>query len=167
MEGEIDAKEIDRALIAERLAKDTDDSLGKIFHCIADNYKTIDISQVRLFKSGKNGHQLSLTCVAVSHPSIKPLASADEIQPIYLFSGSKDAALVKWDFWTGEKLNIVRGGLKPTKRLAKQIGKKNLAKIKDGHFDEILCMDASSDGRFLVSIFCLVSSILLGHKKGV
>jgi ribosomal RNA-processing protein 9 len=70
----------------------------------------------------------------------------------YLYSGSKDGSIVKWDFWTGAKLHVFPGGLKPTKRLEKRMGKKKME--NQGHNNNILTMDASSDGRFIVSSFC-------------
>lgn len=158
MIGEIDAKEIDRELIAERLAKES--NVERAFNQIASKYSMIDTSKARSFGSGRKGHQLSLTCLAFSAPPAKNNISS-EAPPLYIYSASKDAVIVKWDFWSGEKLHIVAGNLKPTKRLARQIGKKNLAKKEDGHCDEIWCMDASSDGAFLVSsIFLVLLSIL-------
>ncbi|KAJ3373949.1 pre-rRNA processing protein [Kappamyces sp. JEL0680] len=151
MEGEIDAKEIDQALISERLARDTEESLGRAFHKIAATFQTLtlDDAHVRSFKSGKKGHQLSLTALAFSQPPASKSAGSSSPPRLYIYSASKDAVIVKWDFWTGAKLHIYPGGRKPTKRLEKAVGKKKLA--HEGHNDHILCMDASTDGKYIVT----------------
>ena len=161
MAGEIDAKDLDRELIGERLEKEV--NAERAFTPIAENYKTIDYSKARVFSSGRKGHQLSLTCLSFSAsapPKSTLLIKQDQSStppPLYIYSGSKDAVIVKWDFWSGEKIHVVPGNLKPTKRLARQIGKKNLpSAATSGHCDEILCMDASSDGKFIVSFFYII-----------
>jgi ribosomal RNA-processing protein 9 len=165
MVGEIDAKEIDRELIAERLEKQVNSE--RSFNQIAEKFKKIDFSAARSFLSGRKGHQLSLTCLAFVQPKMikqsltkNSKSLHEEKLPLYIYSASKDAVIVKWDFWTGEKIHIVPGNLKPTKRLARQIGKKNLPTKEDGHCDEIWCMDASSDGKFIVSRFTTLPHFL-------
>ena len=149
--GEIDAKEIDQQLIAERLQKNNEEAMGRVFTAVAENYRNIDFNtNARKFNPGKKSHQLSITSMAICFPS----APKTDLKPgkpqIYIYSGSKDAVIVKWDFWTGERVHVFQGGLKPTKRLKRTIGDKNL-KNHIGHNDSILCMDVSSDGKYLVT----------------
>ncbi|KAJ3299255.1 pre-rRNA processing protein [Borealophlyctis nickersoniae] len=146
-DGEVDAEQMDRDLIAERLRDDALEVAGKLFRPIADKYTNLTVtpSQIRTFKSGKKLHNLSVTCLAVASPS----GGASGRKPIYIYSASKDAAIVKWDFWTGRKVHVFPGGLKPTKKLQKALG--NALKKHVGHNDNILCMDASSDGQFVAT----------------
>ncbi|KAL2913556.1 pre-rRNA processing protein [Polyrhizophydium stewartii] len=157
-EGEIDAAEIDRELIADRLRNDILDSAGKLFHRIADKYANLNVAATtRIFRPGKKGHQLSITGVAFSAPAPAVVAgAATGIQatsgrpPMYIFSVSKDAMIVKWDFWTGHKLHVRSGNLKPTKKLVKAMGKKAI-QGGEGHSDNILALDVSSDGKFVAT----------------
>lgn len=153
MEGEIDAKQIDNDLISERLAKMTDEG-SRGYTRLADSFTTLDYTKSRRFKSAK-GHQLSLTCICVSKPDTS----------IFLYSGSKDAVIVKWDYYTGMRLCTFAGGLKATKRLIGTIGKRNLK--HEGHSNEVLCIDASSDGRFVVSFVVCVDAFASEIEENV
>ncbi|KAK6098950.1 pre-rRNA processing protein [Batrachochytrium dendrobatidis] len=162
-EKDIDAKTIDRDLIAERLQKDVMDAAGKSYHRIANQYKNLDLGvSYRTFKPGKNGHQLTITGVAIAAPSPAVVAQSQVsstlphtpafagLQPLYIYSVSKDAMIVKWDFWTGHKVHIQPGNLKSTKKLIAAVGKKAI-KGSHGHTDNILTVDVSSDGKFLAT----------------
>lgn len=152
MEGEIDAKQIDKDLIAERLAKENDEGMGRVFHQIAAAYDNIDMGAAREFASKKNGHHLSPTCLAFSNAGMSKSAVRPEL---YIYSGSKDSVLVKWDFWTGKKMHVFSGNRKQKKvssnKAAIEVLNSNVEQI--GHNLEILCMDASSDGKYVVSFF--------------
>ncbi|KAI8923192.1 WD40-repeat-containing domain protein [Entophlyctis helioformis] len=172
-DGEVDAAEIDRDLIADRLRDDVLEATGRAFHLIADKYASLDLaSSTRVFKSGKTGHQLPITGVAFAAPApatiaeilaasqstqapAAPSASANanasaSRPPLYIYSVSKDATMVKWDFWTGHKVHVRHGNLKPTKRLIARMGRKAI-KNGPGHHDQILALDVSSDGKFVAT----------------
>jgi hypothetical protein len=134
LEGEIDAKELDRDLIAERLLKDTKEAKGVSFMSIAEKYSVLEMSPLRTFKS-KKFQQKSLTSICYSPSG-------------FLYTGSKDS-IVKWNIKNAERLHVFANGKKKTKR----IERRKLYKATDGHNNEILCVDASSDGRFMVSYF--------------
>lgn len=147
-EGEIDAKEIDKQLISERIRGDVLENQGKLFRVIADEYASLQFSEndVKVFKCGKAGPQLSLTCATF----VSSGSNADGSSPKpFVYAGSKDATIIKWDFVTGKRINVIKGGLKPTKKLLKSIGSRAIECI--GHNDHILTMDASFDGKFIVS----------------
>ncbi|KAJ1556085.1 pre-rRNA processing protein, partial [Cladochytrium tenue] len=72
------------------------------------------------------------------------------VPPIYIYTGSKDATIAKWDFWTGKLEHVFPGGIKPTKKALKAYGEKTI-KRHVGHSDQILCLAASSDGSFVAS----------------
>ncbi|KAJ3258497.1 pre-rRNA processing protein [Boothiomyces macroporosus] len=162
-EGEIDAKQMDRDLIAERLHKETEESQGRAFYRVADKYATMNPT-IKSFTNGKKGHQLSLTSIAVS------IQNKDTANPvIYIYTGSKDAMIVKWDFKTGKREHVFDGGLKPTKKLLKSYDAKSIKVI--GHNDQVLTVAASSDGKYMVSggkdkviyIWSTVDNSLLGR----
>ncbi|CAG8616876.1 2772_t:CDS:10 [Paraglomus brasilianum] len=121
-EGEIDAAEIDRDLIAERLKTDALEKTGRAFKEIADTFKfPIDPTSL---KSGR--HDLAVTCIAI----------ADNFK--YFYTASKDCSIKKWDVDTGRKLHEFPGGRKSVKQF-------------DGHTDHVLSLALSSDGKYLAS----------------
>jgi ribosomal RNA-processing protein 9 len=145
-DGEIDAAEIDKQLISERLRNDALELAGKAFRLVADKYQSIDLGNILTLKCGKNGKS-TLTCVAF----VQLPYNADSTSPnSFIYAGSKDASIFKWDLVTGKRIIVLHGGLKPTKKLIKSIGSRVISNI--GHNDHILTMDTSSDGKFLVSI---------------
>jgi len=72
------------------------------------------------------GHQLSVTCLALSSDDKK------------IYSGSKDCTIVEWDVETGKKLNHFEGSRKSVKGFEGQIG-------------QVLAIALSYDGKYLVS----------------
>lgn len=124
-----------------------------MYHRIAEKYTNVTVSEdsIETLNTGKNTHQLTVTCLAIAFPSAKVLAHHGiSGSPIYIFSASKDASIVKWDFWTRKRLHTIPGGLKLTKRVKQTVGLKNL-KSHIGHTDAIYTMDVSSDGKYLVT----------------
>ncbi|KAJ3186956.1 pre-rRNA processing protein [Gaertneriomyces sp. JEL0708] len=151
-EGEVDAADLDRDIIAQRLKNDALEAQGRLSFTIAEKYASInfaDPSRIRLFKSGKKLHTLSVTAVAVAIPA-KEKQAPHGPKPIYVYSASKDAGVVKWDYWTGKKVHFVPGGLKLTKKISKAYSTKLISQHK-GHRDEVLCLAASTDGQFVAT----------------
>lgn len=123
-----------------------------MFHRIADNFAQIDPAnlQIKTFR----GHDLAVTGVTVATISSEAqLHSGRHV----IYSVSKDASIIKWDFFTGEKLFVQAGGLKPTKKLLKRTSEKKLKEHK-GHNDHILSVSSSHDGKYLVSKFLKLRS---------
>ncbi|KAJ3411630.1 pre-rRNA processing protein [Chytridiales sp. JEL 0842] len=149
--GTYDAAQIDRDLIAERLQDDALEAKGKLFHQIAKKYADVDFTatgRIRSFREKKNPHHLPLTSIAIAFPP--ETRSSSQTPPLYVYSSSKDGNIVKWDFWTGKKLHVFPGGKKPTKKAIKAFGEKKL-KSHVGHVDQVLCIAASSDGKYLAT----------------
>ncbi|KAI9034418.1 WD40-repeat-containing domain protein [Hyaloraphidium curvatum] len=161
---EFDAEDVDRELIAERLVQDQLESSGKAFHRVADAlvrakgkdtfHLDIKSGDVRHFGGGKSGHRLAVTAVAVSTPKAVPGARP----PVFVYSSSKDASIIKWDFYSGKQLGVIEGGRKRTKKFKRQMRgrKKDEAAVGEvpkptGHTDDVWCLAASSDGKFLAS----------------
>ncbi|KAJ3335693.1 pre-rRNA processing protein [Gonapodya sp. JEL0774] len=160
---EIDAEAIDRELIMTRMKADLISTSRRSTLQIADRVSDmlpLSSASVRTLKGGAKRHELSITGVCIAKPSIqsaqRPMTifepSKKESQPVYLYSCSKDAVIVKWDFYTGKKLAFFEGVLKPTKRLSRSLKNMNHPKVLGtGHSDQILCIDATDDGCHVVS----------------
>jgi ribosomal RNA-processing protein 9 len=149
--GEIDAAEMDRDLIAERLQRDELEISGRAFYQVAERYVQLHVS-VRILKAPKSGPHGSFTSVGVCTPNPAVLAEYNlksASHPWYIYGATKDAGIVKWNFFTGERLKTVCGGLKLTKKLLKSFPKSKID--TQGHNDSILCLAISSDGKFIVS----------------
>ena len=125
------------------------EAAGKLFHRIADKYSTLDLNEleIKIFRGSKNSNELSITSVAIAISK----SSDSNTSNVFLYSASKDATIVKWDFYTGRKLHKIVGGLKPTQKLKTKLGSRKLNSVK-GHSDEILSLAVSADGMFLVSM---------------
>ncbi|KAJ2502204.1 pre-rRNA processing protein [Coemansia sp. RSA 1972] len=122
----IDAEQIDRDLIAERLTLDANERSGRWSRQIARNF-AYTIEEPQITRVLRFGHALPPTCVALT-PDAR-----------FVYSGGKDGALVKWDRVEGTKLHVFHG-------LKKKRPDHNV-----GHCDEILAVAVSSDGRFVAS----------------
>ncbi|KAI8838098.1 WD40-repeat-containing domain protein [Chytridium lagenaria] len=157
-DGEVDAAEIDREIIAHRLRDDVLQSKGLLFQQIAQKYahlgetlqdETECEKRTKSFKKTKKGNQQPVTSVAIAIPKPKSTELPSLQQRIFIYTASKDA-LVKWDFWTGKRLHTFPKAPKPTNRMKRRFGdKKN--QIPDFHTDGILCVDVSFDGRYLAT----------------
>lgn len=115
---------LDDEAIRTRLREDVLEASGKLRKKVADSYLEPEAGDLKVLRSKKQ--RLSVTCIAVS---------TDEK---YVFSGSKDATLVKYGI-NGEKLGTVLRGRKDAKD----------AHI--GHCSHIYSIAVSSDGKFLAS----------------
>ncbi|MPC07861.1 U3 small nucleolar RNA-interacting protein 2 [Portunus trituberculatus] len=115
---------LDDEAIRTRLREDVLEASGRLRKKIADSYLEPEADDLKVFRSKKQ--RLSVTCITVS---------ADEK---YVFSGSKDASLVKYGM-DGEKLGTILGGRKGAKD------------SHVGHCSHIYTIAVSSDGKFLAS----------------
>ncbi|KAJ3016037.1 pre-rRNA processing protein [Thoreauomyces humboldtii] len=153
-EGEVDAADLDRDIIADRLRDEALEAVGRLHHAIADKYTDVDFadpSRVRTFKHGQTLHSLAITCLAIASPAdTSRTTDLSSRKPLYVYSASKDASIVKWDFWTGKRVHFTPGGLKPTKKLTAAYGSR-IAAAHKGHSDHILSLAVSSDGQFLAT----------------
>ncbi|KAJ1861363.1 pre-rRNA processing protein [Coemansia sp. RSA 2703] len=125
---EYDAAQIDRDLVAERLMTDALERTGKWSRRIADMF-AYDIDEVKHMRVLKNGHRLPVTCVALT-PDGR-----------FVYSGSKDGSLIKWQRDTGKVLKMFPGQKK----------KNPPPDYNRGHWDHILCIAVSSDGRYVAT----------------
>ncbi|RKP22601.1 WD40-repeat-containing domain protein, partial [Syncephalis pseudoplumigaleata] len=122
-DGEVDAADLDRDIIADRLREDALETIGKLYRKVVDQLALpVDESDIRSFR----GHQLSVTCVAAS-PNGQ-----------YLYSGAKDGSIVKWDMLAHRKVKVFPAGRKGTQRFP-------------GHTDQVMALAVSSDDKYMAS----------------
>ncbi|XP_068702337.1 U3 small nucleolar RNA-interacting protein 2-like isoform X1 [Montipora foliosa] len=113
---------INHDAIAHRLKQDVLEQTGRLQKRVASQYIQPPQDAVRVLK----GHQLSVTCLCVS-PDDK-----------FVFSGSKDCSIIKWDIETGCKQGKISGCHKAND------GHK-------GHMGHVLCLAVTSDNKYLAS----------------
>ncbi|XP_060081368.1 U3 small nucleolar RNA-interacting protein 2-like isoform X2 [Ylistrum balloti] len=118
-----DDEEINRDIVSHRLKQDILEQAGRLQRQVADNYQVPTVDDITVLR----GHQLSVTCVVISPDSR------------YLFTGSKDCSIIKWDIQRRKKVAVISGGRKGTEQ------------SHVGHTDHILCLAISSDGKYLAS----------------
>ncbi|KAM7444018.1 pre-rRNA processing protein [Porites harrisoni] len=117
-----DSEDIDHDAIAHRLKQDVLEQIGKLQKRIASQYTQPSPDAIRVLR----GHQLSITCLCIS-PDDK-----------FVFSGSKDCSIIKWNLETGEKEGKILGCHKASK------GSK-------GHSGHVLSLTVTTDNKFLAS----------------
>lgn len=126
LEDEHNEKEVDRDFdkdaIAHRLEEDALEDAGRLEKFIANSILP-DHDNIRVLK----GHRLSITSVVISSDSK------------YIFSGSKDGSIIKWNVSSGDKLARIDGK-----------SKKNKKKCK-GHEGQVLSLALSTDFMYLAS----------------
>ncbi|KAK6538204.1 pre-rRNA processing protein [Orbilia ellipsospora] len=141
-----DAADIDRDLIAERLKSSVAETHGKLYRHIASTL-SLSTSQPVQFRHAFK----STTAVAICHP--------------YIYTTTKDAALIKWKL-PDSAINSLSGTHPTTeseteeRRKPKQIrcvkgstsrGIRKTDATYQGHIDTILCVAASSDGKYVAT----------------
>ncbi|EDV25155.1 uncharacterized protein TRIADDRAFT_26083 [Trichoplax adhaerens] len=107
--------------IAHRLKEEFLDHSGKQQKLLCD--ECIEPDPDKIIKL--QGHKLSVTCVAFSHDGK------------FVYSGSKDSSIIKWDLETFKKVKVFHGFHKAGE------GK--------GHKGHILCLDVSLDCKYMAS----------------
>ncbi|KAF2405345.1 WD40 repeat-like protein [Trichodelitschia bisporula] len=137
-EAGFDAADVDRDLIAERLKEDVAGTKGKLHRFIADDFVLPPESQTYF-----SADQRVVVAVATCAP--------------YAFTASKDGTLVKWELPTPTDPNTPHPKNLTPRRRPKFITsyRANPSRAGDasyqGHTGSILCLAASSSGKFLAS----------------
>ncbi|KAI0275730.1 WD40 repeat-like protein [Russula aff. rugulosa BPL654] len=131
VDGEADAAEIDKELISARLKQDVLDHAGKLHLFVADSF---DISQPPPTLRTR-GHRFSVTSAVASNDAR------------FLFTSGKEGSIIKWDLHSGARLATFPK-LRPGSGKGKE--KATIAETP-GHFDEVLTLALSDDGRYLAS----------------
>ncbi|TEB26796.1 WD40 repeat-like protein [Coprinellus micaceus] len=136
-EGEFDAADIDKEIIASRLKQDVLEHSGKVHLFIADSF---DFSSPPQATFTAKGHRLSVTSSTVSE-SAK-----------HLFTAGKEGSIIQWDLLTGKKVNTFYK-VKPSEEKQKGKGKAKapVDPSVSGHTDEVYSLAISGDGKLLAS----------------
>ncbi|KAF8251634.1 WD40 repeat-like protein [Wilcoxina mikolae CBS 423.85] len=133
-DGGFDAAEIDRDLIAERLKEDVAAEKGRLYRFIADDFSFNNATST-LFRMDSR----ATTGIAVCDP--------------YIYTVTSDRYLIKWKLpayppppATANKIP----GRKPKRVRYARVGRKG-DQYFEGHTQEIICVAASEDGKFVVT----------------
>lgn len=129
LDGDFDAADLDEDNLAKRLQEDVAETKGHVYKFIADKIES-QLEQVKQTTTRIGSR--NLTGVAVRHP--------------YIYTVSKDMELIKW----------TSGKSKP-QRIKHTKGGRRFATINthnqnsNHHWDQINCVAASPDGKFVVT----------------
>lgn len=118
-----ESKEIDRDAVAHRLKEDVLEQSGRLLRSVADDYEAPNVDDLCVLR----GHKLAVTCLVIS-PDSK-----------YIFSGSKDCSVIKWNLASKKKEFVIPGG------------RKGMEGKHKGHTDHVLSMAISSNGKYLAT----------------
>ena len=119
--------------VSKRLERDRLEAAGQLHRNVAANIS--GISSADILTRGLRGHQSSVTCVALT---------TDES---FIFSGSKDNSILKWDTETGQKTAI-----RPTWKQQKENALSDGASFNhSSSAGEVLALAVTSDGKYVVS----------------
>ncbi|KAH6910783.1 Rnu3ip2 protein [Coprinopsis sp. MPI-PUGE-AT-0042] len=135
-EGDYDAAEIDKELVASRLKRDVLEHSGRVHLFVADSF---DFSEPPIGSLRLRGHRFSVTS-AVATESGK-----------YLLTAGKEGNIIKWDLHTGKKLATFHKVRPETSTSAKGKGKQRTNTSMEGHTDEVLGLAVSGDEKILAS----------------
>jgi ribosomal RNA-processing protein 9 len=129
-----DAVEIDKDLIAHRLKEDAAETKGKLHRKIGAE---LDFAAAEY--SSFDSNQNAVTAVAVCHP--------------YVYTVAKDTTVAKWELSTpGQSNNATNISTRKKPKFLKKFITRNRGNEKFvGHLSAIVCIAASSSGRFLAT----------------
>lgn len=146
-----DAREMDKDIIASRLSQDVAEQQGRIFKFIADNL-LLSEAKTCFSRVGEN----NLTCISCYQPVINKFSYQNEQTSnknkgkIFAFTVSKDLQLTKYDVTDfskrPKKLKYTKGGAKFIPKSSQEY-----ESTTEGHYDEILTVAASPDGKYVVT----------------
>ncbi|KAL7273924.1 pre-rRNA processing protein [Rhizina undulata] len=132
--GGFDAAEIDRDIIAERLKESVAEEKGRIYRRIA-SHLDFPAASSTLFRMDTT----TTTAIAVCNP--------------HIYTVTKDRHLIKWalpEYPPPPTTRNFTPAKKPKRLLYVRGGKKNDMDF-EGHTDEIICVAASHDGKFVAT----------------
>lgn len=136
-EGEFDAADIDKEIIASRLKQDVLEHSGKVHLFIADSF---DFSSPPQATFHAKGHRLSVTSSTASESAR------------HLFTAGKEGSIIQWDLLTGKKVNTFYK-VRPSeeRKKGKGKGKAPVDPSINGHTEEVHSLAISGDGKLLAS----------------
>lgn len=148
----LESGEVDQSLISKRLKEDYLKEAGKLRLTVAEKFKDVDTSNVKILKCREQRN--SITCMCIT--------SDDK----YVFVGSKDGVVIKYSLEENKKVGVIPFV-------------KNNSEVVTGHSSKILSISVSTDNKFITTadesndIYiwdpCTLKFVkkLSGHKKAV
>lgn len=150
-----DAADLDRDIIAARLKQDVAEQKGRIFRFVGDKL-LISEAAISFTRVGDKNltsmscHQSELNKFDAEVEQKKLNGSTKKMGKIFAYTVSKDMCLTKYDISDfskrAQKLKHAKGGVR-------FIPKSNveIENTTEGHYDEILTVAASPDGKYVVT----------------
>ena len=144
-----DARDLDRDIIASRLKQDVAEQQGRVYRWVSKKL-LINESKCTFTRVGEN----NLTGLSCYQPPVNKF-SHNETQnknkgKIFAYTVSKDLQLTKYEVTDfnarPKKVKYVKGGKKYIPE-----GKFEFENVTEGHYDEILTVAASPDGKYVVT----------------
>lgn len=146
-----DAAELDKDIIASRLKQDVAEQHGRVFRFFADRLLLTE-AKTTFTRVGEN----NLTCISCYQPVLNKFQIEDNRisnknkGKIFAYTASKDLQITKYDITDfdkrPQKLAYVKGGSRYIPE-----SKYEYENTTEGHYDEILTLAASPDGKYVVS----------------
>ncbi|SCU94839.1 LAME_0F09538g1_1 [Lachancea meyersii CBS 8951] len=144
-----DARDLDREIVASRLKQDVAEQQGRIYRIIGDKL-LISEAKTSFSRVGEK----NLTGISCYQPAINKFSHQDSQSKnsgkLFAYTVSKDMTLTKYDITDfaarPKKLKYTKGG----RRFIPE-SKFEYENTTEGHYDEILTLAASPDGRYIVT----------------
>ncbi|CEP60330.1 ribosomal RNA-processing protein RRP9 LALA0_S01e08284g [Lachancea lanzarotensis] len=144
-----DAKDLDREIVASRLKQDVAEQQGRIYRFIGDKL-LLSEAKTSFSRVGEK----CLTAISCYQPVINKFSHQESQHKnsakLFAYTVSKDMVLTKYDVTNFEsrpkKLKYARGG----RRFIPE-SKFEYENTTEGHYDEILTLVASPDGKYVVT----------------
>lgn len=145
-----DARDLDRDIVASRLKEDVAEQQGRVYRWISGKL-LLGEAKVSFTRVGSN----NLTCLSCYKPALNKFTDNTKnnnknTENIIAYTVSKDLQLTKFDVTDfnarPKKVKYVKGGRKYIPE-----GKFEFENTTEGHYDEILTVAASPDGKYVVT----------------
>ncbi|AMD20704.1 HDL040Cp [Eremothecium sinecaudum] len=144
-----DAKDLDRDIIASRLKNDVAEQHGRVYRWISDKL-LLSEAKTSFTRVGEK----NLTSISCYQPGINKfsdsIAQNKNKAKIFAYTVSKDMQLTKYDVTDfaarPKRLKYTRGS-----RNYYKSGQHEYENTTEGHYDEILTVSASPDGKYVVT----------------
>lgn len=146
-----DAADLDKDIIASRLKQDVAEQHGRVFRFFADRL-LLSEAKTCFTRVGEN----NLTCISCYQPALNKFQIDDNRLSnknkgkIFAYTASKDLLITKYDVTDfdkrPQKLAYTRGGSQYIPE-----SKYEYENTTEGHYDEILTLASSPDGKYVVS----------------
>ncbi|SCW02369.1 LAFE_0F04918g1_1 [Lachancea fermentati] len=144
-----DARDLDRDIIATRLKQDVAEQQGRIYRFIADKLLLSEV-KVSFTRVGEK----NITSISCHQPALNKFSHEDtrgkNKEKTFAYAVSKDLCLTKYDVTDfnarPKKMKYAKGGPRyiPDSKFEHE-------NTTEGHYDEILTVAASPDGKYVVT----------------